>query len=142
MRITTILKEIELPKEINIKEFHNCYFPYIQNICKEEGWLTFVEREEKSMNAFLNSNICLVILDNKKVIGYLRGITDKHISTYIAELLIQKDYRGQGLGSLLLEVSHRMYPECRLEVLATSGSKDYYEYKGFRPFYGMRKGFI
>ncbi|WP_407272951.1 GNAT family N-acetyltransferase [Radiobacillus sp. PE A8.2] len=54
-------------------------------------------------------------------------------------VLLEKSYRGQGIGTALLQVCHQRFPHTRLEMLATSASKDYYEKLGFRAFYGFRK---
>ncbi|WP_328701170.1 GNAT family N-acetyltransferase [Aquibacillus kalidii] len=71
--------------------------------------------------------------------GYIRGFTDSRISLFICELLIAKNHRGLGLGKELLCYVHNLYPSTRLELLANSSSRSFYEALGFRAFYGFRK---
>ncbi|MFZ3590682.1 GNAT family N-acetyltransferase [Bacillus sp. DJP31] len=77
-------------------------------------------------------------LDNA-IIGYVRGMTDKQITLYICEILITNQYRGSGLGKEMLQFVHNLYPNTRMEMLATSSSHTFYEMLGFRSFYGFRK---
>ncbi|WP_324777907.1 GNAT family N-acetyltransferase [Virgibacillus senegalensis] len=88
------------------------------------------------MGAF-RSFLCSSRQEN--VVGYVKGLTDKAVTLYICELLIAKAYRGSGLGKALLAHVHHLHPETRMEMLATSSSKEFYEKNGFRPFYGFRK---
>lgn len=74
-------------------------------------------------------------------VGYIRGITDKFITLFIGELVVSTDYRGLGIGQRLLKYVHSLYPKTRIEMLATSTSRTYYEEQGYRAFYGFRKTF-
>lgn len=38
-------------------------------------------------------------MDEKAIIGYVRGLTDQHITLYICELLIKDGFRGLGIVS-------------------------------------------
>jgi ribosomal protein S18 acetylase RimI-like enzyme len=75
------------------------------------------------------------------IVGYIRGFTDTRITLYICELLIDKNYRGAGIGRELLRYVHAQYPTTRMELLASSTSHTFYEAQGYRPFYGFRKTF-
>ncbi|SDL69975.1 GNAT family N-acetyltransferase [Sediminibacillus halophilus] len=114
-------------------------FDQIQNMNEREGWNNLVVNWETTKRAWEQSQIAYVLEDRGKVVGYIRGLTDSAITLYICELLIAKQYRGLGLGKKLLAYVYHLYPETRMEMLATSGSKEFYEKNGFRPFYGFRK---
>ncbi|QPC46504.1 GNAT family N-acetyltransferase [Mangrovibacillus cuniculi] len=127
---------------MQIVPFHSKYFDQIITMCEEEGWTNLVHKRNDLLEAFQSSSIAFLLLDGEQVIGYIRGVTDTKISTFIAELLIKKDHRQKGLGTKLLKYVHDQYPETRMELLASSTSKDYYEEKDFRPFNGYRKTYI
>ncbi len=114
-------------------------FNQIQNLNASEGWGNLVEDREAAKRGWEGSQVTYVLEDKEKVVGYLRGLTDSAITLYICELLISKPYRGRGLGKKLLAHIHDIYPETRMEMLATSSSKEFYEKNGFRAFYGFRK---
>lgn len=116
-------------------------FDAIQELNKIEGWTQLVERNEETKAAWRNSNVAYVMLKDETVVGYVRGLTDGHVSLYICEMLISKSYRGKGLGSELLTFVHSKHPRTRMEMLASSTSHTFYESQNFRPFYGFRKTF-
>ena len=133
--------------EIRLKDNRKAYirpyddedFSMIQALNKAEGWTNLVENHLNTKEAWENSNVAYVVEKEEKVIGYVRGLTDKSISLYICELLINKKYRGLGLGKEMIRFLHHLYPNTRMELLANSSSRSYYEGLGFRTFYGFRK---
>lgn len=101
-----------------------------------------MENSSNTRHGWENSNIAFVAESNiREVVGYIRGLTDGHISLYICELLIDKKYRGLGPGPKDAEYIHGKHPQIRIEILASSSSHTYYEGLGFRAFYGFRKVF-
>jgi ribosomal protein S18 acetylase RimI-like enzyme len=127
-------------EELKIVSFSEKYFSQIQELNKKEGWNQLVERHEETLDAWRNSNAAYVVIGtNEKVAGYIRGLTDKNITIYICEMLISEEFRGKGLGKKLLKDVHRLYPQARMEMLASRTSHTFYESLNFRSFYGFRK---
>ncbi|SDD32692.1 Acetyltransferase (GNAT) domain-containing protein [Terribacillus halophilus] len=110
----------------------------IITLLKEEGWTTLAADPVRFDQAMEGSTALVAMLDGQ-ICGYIRCITDKVITLFVAELLVDDKVRGQGIGGKLLQAAHDLYPLTRMELLATSTSKSYYEQKHFRPFYGFRK---
>lgn len=108
----------------------------------QEKWSNLVEKAEDTKKAWSNSNVKFVVCIEDKVIGYVRGLTDYNITLYVCELLIDKNYRGLGIGTNLLKFIHEKYPKTRMELLGSSSSHAYYEYLNFRSFYGYRKTIV
>jgi ribosomal protein S18 acetylase RimI-like enzyme len=134
----------ENKRSIHIRPFQESDFTRIQELNKEEGWSNLVEKNDDTKEAWRNSNVAFVVEaeeEEEEVVGYIRGFTDTRISLYICELLIDKKYRGLGLGKELLQYVHSLYPKTRMEMLASSTSHTFYETQGYRPFYGFRKSF-
>ncbi len=124
---------------LEIRKYEENDFERIHELNKEEGWTNLVEKKDDTKEAWRQSSIAYVIEGPEGVIGYIRGMTDTRVSLYICELLIDKRYRGQGLGRKLLQYVHDLYPKTRMELLASSASHTFYEGNGYRPFYGFRK---
>lgn len=122
-----------------LREFKESDFGAIHELNKEEGWTNLVENREDTIEAWKHSNIAYVALIDGQIIGYVRGFTDRYITLFICELLIQKEYRGMGLGKEILSLVHNLYPKTRIDLLASSTSRSYYEAIGYRAFYGFRK---
>lgn len=126
-------------KRVEIRTYMEEDFPVIHKLNKKEGWNNLVKKQEDAKEAWKQSNIAFVAYIEGKIIGYIRGMTDQAITTFICELLIEKEFRGVGLGQNLLYYVHSLYPKTRVEMLASSTSQSYYEQQGYRPFYGFRK---
>ncbi|WP_226673811.1 GNAT family N-acetyltransferase [Rossellomorea aquimaris] len=126
---------------IAIREYRVEDFNYIHHLNSDEQWNNLVEKKDSTKNAWNNSSIAYVALHEGEIIAYIRGLTDQSITLFICELLIHREFRGKGIGDALLQYVHGLYPDTRIEMLASSTSHTYYEQKGYRPFYGFRKTF-
>lgn len=126
---------------LTIRPYRETDFPDINRLNAAEGWTNLVEKQEDTKSAWAHSNVAFVAEADGKIAGCLRGLTDGAITLYIAELLIDQELRGKGIGKELLFHAHDLYPKTRIELLASSTSRSYYESQGYRPFYGFRKTF-
>lgn len=137
----TALSQVELPEGISIRLFEEGDFTSIQKLYEKEGWITIIKRPDEGLEAWKNSYPALVVVYENRIIGVLRALSDRQITTYIIELLINEEFRGKGLGKSLIDACHLLCPRTRLEVLATKTSNQFYESYGFRKFYGLRKSY-
>lgn len=126
-------------KSVIIRPYTEVDFSEIHRFNNDEGWTNLVEKNEDTKGAWNNSNIAFIVESDDQVVGYVRGLTDGFISLYVCEVIIHKEYRGLNLGNELLKYVHSLYPKTRMELLASSTSKTFYEAQEFRAFYGFRK---
>ncbi len=84
---------------ITIRPYHTDDFPVIQKLSDAEGWPTPGSRPTDAHRAWRHSYPALVAVHHDQVIGFLRAITDGAVTTYIAELLVVKAWRGQRVSS-------------------------------------------
>jgi GNAT superfamily N-acetyltransferase len=131
-QLESALKQVTLPPGIQIQCWKETDFSAIQRLSVIEGWPTPIRRPDEALKAWQQSWPTLVIIQDGKIIGFLRGLTDGEVTTYVAELLINADHRGKGLGTLLLEVCHALHPHARLDLISTEAADLFYEKKGFR----------
>jgi len=136
-----LLLQVKLPQGVTIRQFIESDFPLIKRLYEQEGWMTFINREADAFDAWKNSTITLIAVDGSQVIGLVRGLTDGKITTYIAELIVDVNYRGMGIGAGLLDMCHLLYPLTRFDLLSTEGADDFYKSKMFRVASGFRKSF-
>ncbi|WP_215189305.1 GNAT family N-acetyltransferase [Exiguobacterium sp. s6] len=122
-----------------IRPYEEADFEQIQALNEAEGWSQLVRQHDLTKQAWRQSNVAYVVESEGQVIAYLRGLTDTTVSLYVCELLIAASHRRLGIGERLLSHVHALYPETRLEMLASASSHTYYEKLNFRPFYGYRK---
>lgn len=136
-----LISEVKLPKGILIRQFVEKDFSSVQRLYEKEGWMTFIKRKEDSLKAWKSSSISLVATDGEIIVGLVRALTDGEITTYIAEIIIDMDYRGKGIGAALLDACHNLYPHTRLDLLSTEGADEFYENNKFRKTTGFRKSY-
>jgi len=129
----------KVQQEVIIRPYDDKDFPSIHKLNEQEGWRNLAAKQQQTKAAWQGSNVAFVAELAGAVAGCLRGLTDGSVTLYICELLIEKSLRGEGIGSQLMQHVHDLYPETRLELLASATSQSYYEMKNFRPFYGFRK---
>lgn len=125
----------------HIRPYEEKDFEKVIELYKEEKWPTFYTRLDDAKNAFNNSLISFVYEIDNEIVGFIRGLTDCHITLFISELLIKESFRGRGIGTSLVDMCHNLYPTCRIELL-TDDAADFYRKLGFdQEFIGMRKRF-
>lgn len=92
-----------------------------------EAWQTFTPELVKTLMAH---STYLVLEHDGSFVGFVRYLTDGHLTTFVSELLVATAYRRQGLaGRLLMEIT-RQHPKTRLELI--SQADDCYDALGFR----------
>ncbi|MGH4124294.1 MAG: GNAT family N-acetyltransferase [Clostridium sp.] len=136
-----LLSQVKLPKDILIRQFVEKDFPAVQRLYEKEGWMTFIERADEGLKAWKNSTITLVAVEKELVVGLVRALTDGKITTYIAEIIVDSNYRRKDIGKALLDVCHNLYPRTRLDLLSTEGADEFYERNKFRKTTGFRKSY-
>ena len=136
-----IRSRINLPEGISIRKFVESDFSEIQSLYQSEGWMTFVKRPQDGLTAWRNSPIALVAVEGDIIVGLVRGITDGEITTYIAEVIVDKNYRGKGIGDALISTCHYLYPHTRIDLLSTEGADEFYKRNNFRQTTGFRKSY-
>ncbi|ANU09479.1 GNAT family acetyltransferase [Planococcus antarcticus DSM 14505] len=126
-------------ENVLIRQYRKADFPAIHELNMQEQWGNLVAKELDTKQAWINSTVAIVAEVDGKVVGCLRGLTDGFVSLYICELLVSKNHRKAGIGKKIMQFVHSQYPKTRMELLASSTSRSFYEAQSYRPFYGFRK---
>ena len=124
---------VQLPADICIRAWTESDFPVIQRLSSAQGWTTPKDRPADTLVAWRCSWPALVATDGDGVVGFVRAITDRRVTMYIAEILVKPEYRGRGIGSAILEVCHLLYPRTRLDLLSTDSADAFYKAVSFSP---------
>jgi GNAT superfamily N-acetyltransferase len=136
--VAAVAVTLRLPPAVAVRAWEEIDFPEVERLFAVEGWTTPIERAHESLVAWRHSWPALVAVHNETVIGFSRAVSDGVVTTYIAELLVVGEWRGRGIATALLQASLSLCPGSRLDFLATSTSRRFYERLGFRPFAGFR----
>ena len=112
-------------KQVNIEALH-------KYLSTESYWAKNIPREivEKGVKNSLNFSL---LSPQKRFIGYAKLITDRATFAYLADVYIEKEFRGQGLGKWLMEciMSHPELQNLRLWLLHTKDAHSLYSKFGF-----------
>jgi ribosomal protein S18 acetylase RimI-like enzyme len=141
-QLAAALAKVTLPTGISLRGWTEDDFSAIQQLSSAEGWPTTQDRPEEALSAWQHSWPALVISSEENVVGFLRALTDRQVTTYVADLVIASQYRGRGLGRALLEACHALYPNTRLDLISTEHANPFYKAQGFRYVgEGLRKSY-
>jgi predicted N-acetyltransferase YhbS len=142
-QLTAALEQITLPAGIEIRAWNEDDFAAIQQLSSAEGWPSPTQRPAASLLAWQHSWPTLVASEDKMVVGFVRGLTDGTITMFIAEMAVEAQLRGRGIGRAILDVCHFLYPTTRLDLLSINDARAFYRACGFRVIHdGMRKSYV
>jgi predicted GNAT family N-acyltransferase len=61
------------------------------------------KRSDEGLQAMVdNTRVCLGVWDNDQLIGFARAITDDFYRAFIEDMIVDRDYRGEGIGSEMM----------------------------------------
>ena len=80
-----------------------------------------------------NSDVIITARDGKRLIGFLRAITDYSYCCYISDIAVNQDYQGLGIGKELIRLLRNKLGEEEIQYILTSAPKAvrFYEKIGF-----------
>ena len=73
---------------------------YVHDFLSHSYWSPGVPIE--TVTKAMNGSLCFGVYDNDKQIGYARMVTDTATFAYLADVFIDENYRGKGLGKWLV----------------------------------------
>ncbi|SRR5258706_14068202 len=104
---------------------------YVHHFLTQSYWSPGVSLEtvKKAMNNSLSFGLYL----GDKQVGYTRVITDTATFAYLADVFVDENYRGQGLGKWLIDtiLFHPDLQGLRRIILTTKDAHKLYEHCGF-----------
>lgn len=80
-------------------------------------------------------SLCLGVFHKANQVGFGRAVTDRATFAYLADVFVIQEYRGQGLGTWLVDCffEHQELQGLRRWMLATRDAHGLYLQKGFVP---------
>ena len=104
---------------------------YVHHFLSHSYWSPGVPIE--TVTKAMNGSLCFGVYDNDKQMGYARMVTDTATFAYLADVFIDENYRGKGLGKWLVKVilAHPDLQGLRRIMLATKDAHALYEQVGF-----------
>lgn len=90
-------------------------------------------RSVEQINISIDNSLCFVVIEDSEMIGFARVITDYGVFAYLADVYIDKEHRGKGLGKQLMK-EVLAYPDLQIVsrwMLGTMDAHELYRPLGF-----------
>ena len=112
---------------------------YIKTALDESYWAAGRPREV--IEESIRNSVCLGLYNGERQIGFARAVTDSCTFAWICDVMVHKDYRGAGLGKLLMRCleEHPDVAPCRQHLLRTRDAHGLYEQFGYHVCEAMNK---
>ena len=79
-----------------------------------------------------NADIIVVALDNEKIVGVARSVTDYNYCCYLSDLAVDQKYQKHGIGKKLINITQeQLNKKCRIILLSAPDATEYYPKIGF-----------
>ena len=90
-------------------------------------------RSRETVARFLRHSLCFGLFHGERQVGFVRVISDFTTTSWVADMVVDSAYRGQGLGRWMMEcvMSHPRLSDTQF-VLQTRDAHGFYEGLGFQ----------
>lgn len=108
-------------------------------LSKESYWAKNIPID--IVNKSIEGSLCFGVYKNNKQVGFARVITDYATFGYLADVFIDKEYRGQGLSKELMKfiMEQDVIKKLRRFMLATLDAHSLYAQFGFESQEGNKR---
>lgn len=104
---------------ISYKEFNTELIERVKEIYTEEGWKSYLNNDKKLVLAFQNSLYILGAFEDEKLIGFIRCVGDGEHIVLVQDLIVDRCYQKQGIGSALFRTVWDKYKDVRMFQVVT-----------------------
>lgn len=123
--------------EIQIEPFAQAHLDGLIALVAAEGWTEYTDDVQRTFGALTAPGVTtLVALASGDVVGVIQVQSDGVIQAHVSMLLIERSWRGAGLGSRLLRQGLERAGGVRLDI--RTRTEGYYERLGATRSLGFR----
>ena len=91
-----------------------------------------IENEKCIQGMLDHADILVLALDNGKIIGVARAVTDFNYACYLSDIAVDVDYQKMGIGQKLIStVQEQLEKSCKIILLSAPNAVGYYPKIGF-----------
>lgn len=120
--------EYKLDKKVDIDQLLALY--------ESVGWNSYVELKKSAIEKIvLNSHHIIQAFDGKRLIGFVRSISDGVLYAIFQDLIVHPEYQRKGIGTTLVKKILELYESFPrkdyIRLFAEPGSESFYHSLGF-----------
>lgn len=106
------------------KEFDAKLIERVKEIYQLEGWSAYLNNDEKLIRAFNNSLYVLGAFEEEQLIGFIRCVGDGEHIVVVQDLIVDKKYQQQGIGTKLMQTIWDKYSDVRMFQVNTDSEDE------------------
>ena len=112
-------------------DFTNANLDEMKEIYLSVGWMKHTN--EIIRQVFEASNVVALVKVNGRIIGIGRGMTDGVFNAAIYDVVVHRDFQGQGIAKKIVEfLLDRLSNISCVHIISTSGNEGFYQKLGFK----------
>ena len=100
-------------------------------VIEEPGWAARFTDAEQFRKLISKSQRALVAVDDSRIVGFVRAITDDMSNGYLTLLIVRNGHRGKGIGRALVRAVIGENAGMTWVLRADRGAEGFYERIGF-----------
>lgn len=101
------------------REFGAEQMARVREMYEQEGWNAYLHDDEKLRRAFTQSLYLLGAFDGGKLVGLIRCVGDGEHIVLVQDLIVDRAWRRQGIGSQLFRAVWEKYRTVRMFQVVT-----------------------
>lgn len=98
---------------ITYKEIDSTYLERIKEIYEAEGWMAYLNNDDKLKSALDHSLYILGAFEDDKLVGFIRCLGDGEHAVTIQDLIIDKEHQRKKIGTTLMNKMFEKYSAVR-----------------------------
>lgn len=122
---------------ISFQKFGSELIERVKEIYAAEGWTAYLQDDEKLIRAYDNSLYTLGAFDDGKLIGLVRCVGDGEHIVVVQDLIVDRKYQKQGIGTKLFQLAWYNYVNVRMFQVNTDLEDEvdnhFYQSMGMKP---------
>lgn len=88
-------------------------------------------------NPFVHSTLVVSAWDGERLVGAVRVLSDRTVRSVVYDLVVDAEYRGQGIAREMLRRCRAHFPDSEWLVQTTPERKSFYEGIGFHEIHDV-----
>ncbi|MGB3478172.1 MAG: GNAT family N-acetyltransferase [bacterium] len=123
---------------IQYKPFEKKHLAEVIRLCEVENWPSYIKDPEFTWRVLTAPGVTtMVAVDSNKIVGFVQMQSDGLIQAHLSLVLVDRDYRRQGIGTRLIKEAFTRSGGKRID-LTTDDIPDFYRSFNHKEWFGFR----
>lgn len=122
-----------MKKFIQISKSKDIDISQLKALFLQAGWTDKVTDDDRLLTMIRNSTLVVSAWDEGKLVGFVRCLTDFVFNGQINNLVVDRDYRANGLGRKLIEIVLSSSDQVTSILRSDPKNQPFYKHLGFVP---------